>query len=374
MGLPLVATFPPPAGFLPQRSIGSRKGRSMKAPHTLRMRDWNSWRFLLVTPLITLLIALLEPVFLLTSAIAQQPEIVFRSSSNLVLVDVIALRNGLPDETLRRDDFRLFDNGRPIAIKTFDTRTQATTRPLALWLVVQCTMPGQERQGSGLFAGQMSRFAPALKSLDKQDTVGVAHWCDNGDSQVDLQPTSDADTLLPAVEKVLAAPVTPDNHSRPGELALQKTLQLIVDSTRAAKPEPLPAVIFLYGDWSGMPRHEADQFIDELLETSAIAFGLQDQRSPHIWWVPGEQRQVAHYIATETGGQYLEVTPETYADGLEEILRQLHFRYELGFQPAALDGKRHKLTVKLTGAARSQHPNVRLRFRQAYVPVPDPGR
>jgi len=338
----------------------------MTLPHRLGMHDRNPWRFLLIT--------LLETVFLLPSAIAQQPEIVFHSSSNLVLVDVIALKSGLPDQTLQRDDFQLFDNGRPIAIKTFDTGTQATTRPLALWLVVQCSMPGLEKQGSGLFAGQMNRFVPALKSLDKQDTVGVAHWCDNGDSQVDLPPTGQVEGLLPAVDQVLAATASPEDHSRPGELALQKTLQLIVDTTRAAKPEPLPVVVFLYGDWSGMPKQEADHFIDELLETSAIAFGLQDRRSPHIWWVPGEQRQVAHYIATETGGEYLEATPETYAEGLEQILRQLHFRYELGFHPAALDGKRHKLTVKLTGAAQSRHRKVRLRFREAYVPVPEAGK
>ncbi len=313
-------------------------------------------------------------IFFSPSVTAQQPEVTFHSSSNLVLVDVMALKNGLPDQTLRRDDFQLFDDGRPIAIKTFDTGMESTSRPLALWLVVQCAMPGLEKQGSGLFAGQMNRFAPALKILDKQDTVGVAHWCDNGDSQVDLQPTNKVEALIPAVEQVLGASASPKNHSRPGELALQKTLQLIVDTTRAARPEPLPVVIFLYGDWSGMPRDEADHFIDELLETSAVAFGLRDRRSPHIWWVPGEQREVAHYIVKETGGEYLEATPETYADGLEQILRQLHFRYELGFQPAALDGKRHKLTVKLTGAAQSQHRNVRLRFREAYVPVPVAGK
>ena len=333
----------------------------MTALHTLRTRAWNPWRFLLI--------ALLPSVFFSAFTLAQQPEVVFHSSSNLVLVDVVALKNGLPDQTLERDDFQLFDNGKPIAIKTFDTGAQATTRPLALWLVVQCSMPGWERQGSGFFAGQMNRFATALKSLETKDTVGVAHWCDNGDAQIDLPPTTNLETPLPAVEKVLAANATPNNHDRPGELALQKTLQLIVDTTRAAKPEPLPVVIFLYADWSGMPRHEADHFIDELLETSAIAFGLRDQRSPHIWWTPGEQRQVAHYIATETGGEYLDVTPENYAAGLEQILKQLHFRYELGFQPAALDGQRHKLTVKLTGAAHRRHRNVRLRFRDAYVPV-----
>lgn len=117
------------------------------------------------------------------------------------------------------------------------------------------------------------------------------------------------------------------------------------------------------------PESEADHFIDELLETSAVAYGLKDRRSPEIWWLLGEQKEVAHYIATETGGEYLSVTPETYATGLEEILRQLHSRYELGFKPEALDGKRHQLRVKLADAVRSKHKGVRLRYRVAYVPV-----
>jgi hypothetical protein len=58
-------------------------------------------------------------------------------------------------------------------------------------------------------------------------------------------------------------------------LALQKILQLIIDDSRSSKPEPLPVVIFLYGDWSGMDRSEANHFIDELLQTSAIAFGVR---------------------------------------------------------------------------------------------------
>jgi hypothetical protein len=44
----------------------------------------------------------------------------FHSSSNLVLVDVIARnpKNGLPDKTLTRADFELFDSGHPVPIKT----------------------------------------------------------------------------------------------------------------------------------------------------------------------------------------------------------------------------------------------------------------
>jgi hypothetical protein len=301
--------------------------------------------------------------------VAQEPEVVLHTSSNLVLVDVVALKNGLPEKTLKREDFELLDNGSPVPIKTFDNGADFTTRPLALWFVVLCNMQGYESEGSGFFRGQISLFGPALKQIEKQDTLGVAHWCDDGESNLDLLPTSNPGDVVTGLEQVLAPVPNTKSHDRAGELALQKTLQLIVDNTRAARPEPLPVVIFLYGDHSGMPKSEADHFIDELLETSAMAFGMRDTRSPHIWFLVGEQKEVAHYIAAQTGGQYLDATPQTYANTLEGILQQLHFRYELGFQPPALDGKRHKLTVKLTDAVKDQYKHLRLRYRAAYVPI-----
>jgi hypothetical protein len=308
-------------------------------------------------------------------SVSHSPEITLHSSSNLVLVDVVALNanNRLPDKRLKREDFQIFDNDHPVSIKTFDSGASFTTRPLALWFVVLCNMRSWEANGSGLFAGKISLLKPALKDLDKQDTVAVAHWCDNGDSQIDLRPTSTVEEAATALEQVLAPIPYPDNDDRTGELALQRTLQLIIDATRSIVPEPLPVVIFLYGDHSGMPKSEADQFIDELLETSAVAYGLKDRRSPNLGWLEsrlwGEQAAIANYIATQTGGQYLRVTPETYAKGLEEILQQLHFRYELGFSPEALDGKRHRLRVKLAHVVKNQHKGVRLRYRAAYVPV-----
>ncbi|HEY6372706.1 MAG TPA: hypothetical protein VIX37_19160 [Candidatus Sulfotelmatobacter sp.] len=319
-----------------------------------------------------LLLLVLNP--FVSSTRAQEPEIVFHTSSNLVLVDVVALNNGLPVKTLKRDDFRLFDNAALVPIKTFDSGAEFTTRPLALWFVVLCNMQGYEAEGSGFFRGQINLLEPALKNMEKQDRLGVAHWCDDGQSNLDLQPTSDVSAAVGALEQVLAPVPDTKSHDREGELALQKTLQLIVDATRSAKPEPLPVVIFLYGDHSGMPKSEADHFVDELLETSAMAFGIRDSRSPHIWFLIGEQKEVAHYIATQTGGRYLDATRDTYASALAAILQQLHFRYQLGFQPATLDGKRHMLTVKLADTVKGQHKGVRLRYRAVYVPARDGGK
>ena len=148
------------------------------------------------------------------------PEITFHSSSNLVLVDVIALnaKNGLPDKTLKREDFQIFDNDHPVSIKTFDSGAQS--RPLALWFVVQCSMQGYDAEGSGFFRGRISLFKPALKDLAKQDTLAVAHWCDNGDSKLDLLPTGNVEETATTLEQVLAPTLNPDDHARPGELVV----------------------------------------------------------------------------------------------------------------------------------------------------------
>lgn len=197
-------------------------------------------------------------------------------SSNLVLVPVIALnaKNGLPDKTLKQSDFQVFDDGHPVAIKTFDSGAQSATRPLALWFVVQCNMQGYEAKGSGLFTGKVSLLQPALQYIARQDTVAVAHWCDDGQSYIDLLPTGRIGDVPKALEQALAIRPDTKSHGRAGELALQNTLQHIVDTSRSSKSDPLPVLIFLYGDYSSMDKSEANHFIDELLETSAIAFGV----------------------------------------------------------------------------------------------------
>ena len=183
------------------------------------------------------------------SATPQAPGVVFRTSSRLVLVDIVTLKDGLPDKTLRRDDFQLFDNGAPVSIKTFDTGFQSSSRPLSLWMIVQCRMPGWDSQGSGLFAGEIHRLLPALEKLNQQDTIAVAHWCDNGDAQLDLMPTTSADNLgrpwsgflrpcpTPKITTGLMTAIQADPTARKAE-ALRSALLSLLDSGDAELEHP----------------------------------------------------------------------------------------------------------------------------------------
>lgn len=76
-------------------------------------------------------------------------------------------------------------------------------------------------------------------------------------------------------------------------------------------------------------------------------------------------------MAKLTGGQYFKVTESRYAAALESIITHLHLRYQLGFEPRKIDGKRHRLKIELTKDARQIHRTVDLRARSEYIPVAD---
>jgi len=306
---------------------------------------------------------------IVVAASAQAPTI--RVQSSLVLVDVISqdLKSGLPIRDFKKEDFRIFDNRHEVPIATFDAG--ADMRPIALWLVVICNEGGVVG-ASAEFVGKESLFRSALDHLEKHDTVGVAHWCDSGETQLDLLPTEDRDSPL----RVLAESLKPIpfrggtfDTDAVGEETFRKMIRLIIRDAYQKNPKPLPVIVFLHGDHTGQPRHELDKLVDDFLETSGIVFGIRDNRSAGLLFLLGEQAKIMHYMAKHTGGQYYSASPPGYAAALDAVLTQLHFRYELGFIPPAVDGKRHELRVELTREAKEKHKRLRLRFRPEYIPV-----
>lgn len=318
--------------------------------------------------------------FLISGSFAQQPEqlssaqTTIRVQSSLVLVDVISQdpKNGLAVQNFKKEDFRVFDSGNEVPIASFESGARNDTRPYIVWLVVICN-EGGKIGGSTEFAGKESYFRPALDHLDKHDTVGVAHWCDNGDTRLDLLPTEDRGSPI----RVLAETIQPisfhvgGNSDAVGEVTYRKMLRLIIQNAHRRSPQPLPVVVFLDGDHTGQPRSELDQVVDDILETSGIVFGIKDEWAPKVFGLSiGEQSQIPHYMAKQTGGQYFTAAATGYAAALDRIFMQLHFRYELGFIPPTIDGRRHKLKIELTKEAHAKYKGLRLRFRPDTLQFP----
>ncbi len=225
---------------------------------------------------------------------------------------------------------------------------------------------------SAEFAQKESLFRPALDHLESRDIVGVAHWCDNGETKLDLLPTEDRDSPIYVLAETLK-PITfqggTSASDQVGEDTFRKMIRLIIQDAYRRNPKPLPVIVFLHGDHTGQPLHQLNKRIDDFLETSGIVFGIRDSRSPELRFLITEQAQIMHYMAMRTGGQYFSALPSGYAAALETILTQLHFRYELGFIRSAIDGKRHELKVELTKEAKEEHRGVRLTIRPKYIPV-----
>ena len=306
-------------------------------------------------------------------ATAQAPTI--RVQSSLVLVDVITQdrKSGLPVRDFKKGDFRLFDNRHEVRVATFDAGARYDTRSITLWLVVICNESGLPKFGaSAEFLGQEALFRPALNHLEPHDSVGIAHWCDNGDSQLDLLPTEDRDKAIQELSEALK-PIPFEGGTsasdEAGEQAFRKLIRLIIRDAYRRNPKPLPVIVFLHGDHTGQPHGELNKLVDDFLETSGIVFGIRDYRSPNLHFIIGEQAKIMHYMAKHTGGQYFSTPSSEYERTLETILMQLHFRYQLGFIPLAIDGKRHELRVELTREAKAGHKGLRLRYRPEYIPV-----
>lgn len=296
------------------------------------------------------------------------PQTTIRVNSSLVLVDVITqdAKTFLPLAGLKKEDFRVFDNDSEMAIQSFDVGARYGTRPISLWFVVICNEWDWDENGSGFMRRKSSLLRPALDHLDKNDTLGIAHWCDNQTFKIDYTPSRDFDAALAALEKLFHG--WPKGvGTRAGELALQGMLGLILENVHRTKPEPLPVIVFLYGDHSGMEREEVDDLLNDLLQTSGIVYGINDGAvpvSPVYLDNQHAQPNVAHFLAVKTGGQFFSVEPKMYATALDDILVQVHFRYVLGFRPLAFDGKTHKLRVELTNAATQRFPPPVCHFAQ----------
>jgi len=298
-----------------------------------------------------------------------------------VILEVIATdkRAHAPVEGLPRDDFEILE-GRSVAqITSFAHGSEGALRPLTLRFVVQCpqehSYSNWVSNGSGFMKGKTGTLTPVLKRLNERDTVGVAHWCDNGEVGIDLLPSPDRvapQNVLDAVLNTTRTNVT----GTPGVSALPSMVIRVRDTARRLTPKAQPVMIFLYGDHSWMYHDEAEDMVDQPLGALPIVYVINNG-AVSVHRVPGSdryaQRFVAHFLADRTGGRVLSSVRGDYAGDLEEILAEPYERYEIGFVPTAAIGKHFELKVKLSEEGRKKTTSVALSFPPELVAAaPDP--
>jgi Ca-activated chloride channel family protein len=97
-------------------------------------------------------------------------------------------------------------------------------------------------------------------------------------------------------------------------------------------------------------------------EVMVYAIGLESRFMAGTQMVRTKPDRGLRKIADETGGGYFELTrAQELASTFTQVAQELHSQYVLGFAPTQLDGKIHKLTLKLKPAG------LTARARKSYV-------
>jgi len=285
---------------------------------------------------------------------------------NLAVVTILAQdkNTGKPLEGLSAEDFEVFDNGESARISVFRHGSEPGVEPVTLWLVTECPQKDREENVSTSFSAGF--LEPALKELNSQDKIGIAHWCRRkGESGIDLAATEGhraAEAALNAVMKGMPR----KSHKSSGVDALQEILSLIHRQTSSSGLDPRPVIVFLGSHGVGLLQEEAANLAKEVISHTSLTVYAINQRASRVVFSSASQLSPMVPFCEETGGQVLSTKRANWGDALGQIVNGFHSRYEIAFLPPTLDRGWHTVRIKLTDTAIRKHGPAILRYRSSY--------
>ena len=101
-------------------------------------------------------------------------------------------------------------------------------------------------------------------------------------------------------------------------------------------------------------------------EVMVYAIGLESEYFNGMRVVRSRPSRDLRRIADETGGGYFELQKTAdLSPTFTRVAQELRSQYLIGFTPAALDGKVHKLDVRIS------KPGMTVRARRSYLAAPE---
>ena len=286
---------------------------------------------------------------------------------NLLLINVFveSPHTHAPVQGLIYSDFQVFDNGTLLEPIVFVSAATDTSRSVEIWFLARCPQQERSRNGS-VFTNEDGRaFKQALAYLGSDSSVGVAHWCANGDFGADLLPTQDRDAPFVALEAI--------SHKDPVELsgtsgkrALQNALDLVIEKSEGEN-HPLPVIVLLTDGSLDISKDDAELMAKRLLYRGVILYDVENRHEVLKGGHRKEESASLHSMSRQTGGRAYLIGDEDYLHVVNDIIDGLRFRYTLGLEPSNPDGQWHTLRVILTRAALAKHKTVRVNYPAGYL-------
>lgn len=292
----------------------------------------------MAAPRLVAFVAAAASAAVVSAAAPQQP--VFHAGARTVPVYVtVTGGDGRLVTTLTRDDFEIFDDGRPQPITAFDAGIQP------IRVVVMLDMSGSM---SANLVRLRSAAVQMFTRLLPDDLARVGGFGD----RISISPTwtRREDELIRAVYDLTPGGPTP--------------LWSAIDAamTALAPSEGRRVVLVLSdgrdsaGGFSGRTATTLERVSARAQNESFMIYGigLASADSPPD---PGLQQ-----LALESGGGYLALgDAQRLGPAFAQVADELHRQYLIGFVPAQNDGKVHRIDVRVRG------PQMTARARRTYV-------
>ncbi|MEW5982673.1 MAG: VWA domain-containing protein [Acidobacteriota bacterium] len=276
---------------------------------------------------------------------SQQPGATFRSGTRLVPIYATvtdAQDRLVPD--LVREDFEVLDNNVRQNLLVFENQIQPITA------VVMLDTSGSMTDSLKLVRDGAEQF---LIRLLPQDRAMVGAFNDKIEFSGIF--TADRDELIAALKELDFGYPTRLNDAidqsldRLAGIEGRRVILLLTDGEDTASK---------IGQGDVLDRATAD-------EVMIYGIGLESVYFDGVRQVRTKPDRVLRKLAEETGGGYFALTgAKDLGSAFTRIAQELRSQYVLGFAPATLDGKVHKLTVSV------RKPGMRVRARKSYVASP----
>ena len=277
---------------------------------------------------------------------APQDQPTFRSSVRTVPVYATVLDSTgrlVPD--LVQGDFSVFDNGKPAEIALFSSEPQPFTA------VVMMDTSASMTANLKLLNRAAEQFLLRLLPVDRAQ-VGAF----NDKIQLSGTFTNNRDELIAALDDLYFGNPTRLNDAIATSLdALQG-----IDGRRVV-------LVFTDGeDTSSRTRFGTvlERARDE--EVMVYSIGLESEYFNGVRVVRSKPSRDLRKISEETGGGYFELQKTIdLSPTFSRVAQELRSQYLIGFAPATLDGKVHKLEVRVN------RPGMTVRARKSYLAAAD---
>jgi Ca-activated chloride channel homolog len=269
----------------------------------------------------------------------------FRTGTKIVPLYVTvtdAQKRLVPD--LVQQDFEILEDGKPREIELFETEV------LPISVVVMLDTSGSMTLVLDQVKSAAEQFLIRLYPEDR-GTVGAF----NDKIQLSGPLTHDRDELVAALREL--------GFGNPTRLydAIDASLDHL-DGVEGRR------VVLVFTDGADtFSRTSSGKVLDRARAEGVMVYGigLETRIGPRGRYVSKPDR-VLRRLAEETGGGYFELKKtDELGSTFTRVAQELHSQYVLGFAPERLDGKVHKLEVRV------KQPGMNARSRRSYVATPE---